>query len=107
MTVRIFLATVVGTFSLIAKMLRLLHHIRQHFLRCERNCYKKYAGTDSWVLVTGGSDGIGLEMCKQMAAQGFNVCIVARNEEKIKSKIPEILECNKNIKTRYVIADFA
>ena len=70
----------------------------------------KYSGKDSWVVVTGGSDGIGLEICKQMARQGFNVCIVGRNEEKIKEKFVEIEACapkDKKMKTRTVIADFA
>ena len=37
----------------------------------------------SWVVITGGSDGIGLEMAKKVALEGFNVCIVARNEAKM------------------------
>ncbi len=43
--------------------------------------------TDSWVIVTGGSDGIGLEICDQMAAQGFNICIVGRSVSKIDEKL--------------------
>ena len=34
---------------------------------------------DAWAVVSGGSDGIGLAMCKNLARQGFNICIVARN----------------------------
>ncbi len=41
--------------------------------------YLRYGGKDSWVIVTGGSDGIGLEICQQMAVIGFNICIVGRN----------------------------
>ena len=40
--------------------------------------------------MTGGSDGIGLSMCKQLANEGFNICIIARNEEKMKEKVIEI-----------------
>jgi len=35
----------------------------------------------SWALVTGASDGIGLAMCKVLAAEhGFNIIMVARSE---------------------------
>jgi len=38
----------------------------------------------SWALVTGASDGIGLAMCKVLAAEhGFNIIMVARSEEKL------------------------
>ena len=80
----------------------------RHFLRPAQDVHEKYGGKDSWALVTGGSDGIGLEICKQMAQQGFNICIVARNEEKMKLRIPEIEAATTHkIKTRYVVADFS
>jgi short-subunit dehydrogenase len=61
---------------------------------------------DSWVVVTGGSDGIGLEICEQMAEKGFNICIIARNESKINEKL-SILEKKHNVKTRCIVFDFA
>jgi len=44
--------------------------------------YIKYGvkGGSSWAVVTGGSDGIGLAMCKKLANEGFNILIVARNQ---------------------------
>jgi len=41
-------------------------------------------------VITGASDGIGLAMCYHLAKQGFNICLVARNEEKMKTKIKEL-----------------
>jgi len=41
-------------------------------------------------VITGGSDGYGLDICHKLAAQGFNICMVARNEEKMKNKLAEI-----------------
>ena len=61
-----------------------------------------YGREDSWAVVTGGSDGIGLAMCKKLADEGFNICMVARNEEKMKDKLKEI-----KTKTMYVVADFS
>ena len=72
------------------------------------NCYKNYAQKDSYVVVTGGSDGIGLEICKKMAKQGFNICMVSRNEEKMRIKLEEVLSvCTTKVKTMYLVADFA
>lgn len=48
---------------------------------------KTYGGPDSWVVVTGGSDGIGLQFCKDLSKLGFNICIIGRNELKIKEKL--------------------
>jgi short-subunit dehydrogenase len=42
-----------------------------------------------------------------MAALGFNVCIVARNEDKISLKLEELAKEYPNVKRRAVIADFA
>jgi hypothetical protein len=37
----------------------------------------------SWAVVTGGSDGIGFGMCKKLAGEGYNICIISRNEHKM------------------------
>lgn len=37
----------------------------------------------NWAFVTGGSDGLGLALAKQVAAQGMNCLLVARNEAKL------------------------
>jgi len=61
-------------------------------------------------VVTGGSDGIGFAMAKKLATQGFNICIIARNKEKIDQKLVEIKnECRNgddSFKTMALIADF-
>ena len=36
--------------------------------------------------MTGGSDGIGYAICQKLALDGFNICIIARNEEKMNRK---------------------
>lgn len=43
---------------------------------------KKYAG---YALITGGSSGFGLEFAKQLAALGYNLVLVARNEARLES----------------------
>ncbi len=38
---------------------------------------------ETWALVTGGSDGIGLEMCNRLAGLGFKICMVSRDGAKM------------------------
>jgi len=54
-------------------------------------------GSDSWAVITGGSDGIGLAMAHNLAKQGFNICIVARNEPKMKNACEEVKKTNGQI----------
>jgi len=44
----------------------------------------------TWAVVTGGSDGIGFAICKKLAKEGFNICIISRNKNKIDEKLEEI-----------------
>ena len=42
----------------------------------------------SWAVITGGSDGIGFAMAKNLAVNSnFNICIIGRNAEKMKQKL--------------------
>ena len=50
------------------------------------NLQKRY-GENSWAVITGGSDGIGFGFCEELASQGFNICMISRNGEKINRKI--------------------
>ena len=56
--------------------------------------------------MTGGSDGIGFEFCKQLAKDGFNICIVSRTESKLIAAADEIKK-SFGVETRIVVADFA
>ena len=80
---------------------------------CRLSCQSKTRTFDrhgiagkSWAVVTGGSDGIGLAMCHKLAKEGFNICIVARNESKMQGCLQDIQDKCPNVQTMYVIADF-
>ena len=81
-------------------------HMFRGCCKSKTHVFDKYGRNGSWALVTGGSDGIGLEMCHQLAAQGFNILMVARNEEKMKGKIDEIRSIYPTVECRNIICDF-
>lgn len=54
----------------------------RHFLRPRRNLSYRY-GVDSWALVTGATDGIGEQLCYQLAKSGFNIVLIGRSDEKL------------------------
>ena len=91
-------------------LIYILGALYRRFLK-SNDIYSKYANSQrgvSWALVTGGSDGIGLSLCKKLARDGFNICIVSRNQQKMEDKIKEIKEQvqNDSIKYEYIVADF-
>ena len=64
----------------------------------------RYGGKGTWALVTGASDGIGLEFCRQLAKEGFNICLVSRTKSKMEAAIEKHIQ---GVETRVVVADFA
>ena len=98
----------IGALKLTSTALKLLAFTYRHTLKGVPNLLKKYADPSKkpWAVVTGGSDGIGEQFCRDLAARGFNICIIARNEQKINEKLANIKKnCGKEIETRCVVAD--
>jgi short-subunit dehydrogenase len=59
-----------------------------------------------WALVTGASDGIGLEACRQLAARGLNLVLVARRRERLETLAHE-LEVGYAIQCRVLAMDLS
>lgn len=57
-----------------------------------------------WALVTGASSGIGAEFCRQIAARGLNIILVARSTDKLEALATEIQQAHK-VETRVITAD--
>ena len=99
---------VLGALYLVFNILCFLKLIYKYtFGKCA--CHKKKLRPDKneWAVVTGGSDGIGLAIAKNLAARGFNIVVVGRNITKVHQKLKEIQQVNQNIQTRSIIADLA
>lgn len=62
---------------------------------------------DRIVLITGASSGIGLETAKQLAAQGAQLVLVARSEDKLKEAVATIKAQTPGANVKYYIADFS
>ena len=58
-------------------------------------------------MITGASDGIGAEYAVLLAEAGFNICLVARSEAKLKDVEQRVKKANGTVKTRIEIADFS
>src|ERR1700743_2523949 len=57
-------------------------------------------------LVTGASSGIGLDLAKRFAAEGYDVALVARSEDKLK-EVAAAIEAEHQVRAHVVTADLA
>ena len=64
-------------------------------------------GDNTWAVITGASDGIGLGFAKELAKEKFNICLIARNRKKLETVETQLKESYPEIKTYVVVADFA
>ncbi len=59
------------------------------------------------VLLTGATDGIGLESAKRFAKEGHNLLLHGRNIEKLERVKKELLEINHSIRIQTFVADLS
>ncbi|OXV06979.1 hypothetical protein Egran_05255 [Elaphomyces granulatus] len=101
-TMKIF--TYVGAvtcFTFLVKVARHIHcYLRPSSLH--RSCPP---GKDSWALVTGASDGIGLGFAQELCSRGFNVFLHGRNRQKL-LRVQEQLKMQwPTSKTKIIVFD--
>ena len=72
-----------GTILIIHLLYRLLRFVHLYFIQQSTLPRYLHAGENSYALVTGASDGIGVELARQLLAKGFNVILHSRNPDKL------------------------
>jgi 17beta-estradiol 17-dehydrogenase / very-long-chain 3-oxoacyl-CoA reductase len=75
------LLKIVGFLKLLELLYRFWWTIKRN-MRTTDYMTERY-GNGSWAVITGGSDGIGLAMGKELARRHFNIVIVGRNAPKM------------------------
>lgn len=95
---------VIGLLKLIELIYRIVWTIKRQ-MRTTEALTDRY-GRGSWAVVTGGSDGIGLAMCKELALRHFNIVIIARNERKMAEAAAEIKLLYPKTEVKTITFDF-
>lgn len=101
-----YLVAIVGIYIFSRGMYSLWLIIQEIFLLKEKDHLTIY-GQNSWALITGSTDGIGLEFARQLAKRGFNIIISARNPEKLLKRKQEIQAEFPKIKIKTLEADYS
>ena len=60
---------------------------------------------DSWALITGASDGIGLGFAQELAQRGFNVILHGRNKQKLENVTQQLVKDFPQVQTRIFVVD--
>lgn len=80
--------------------------IYRHFIRKGHDLIARY-GKESWVLVTGATDGIGKGFALDLAKRGFNIVLVSRTLSKLNEVAEEIrVATDKKAQVKIVEFDF-
>ena len=79
--------------------------VQEIYLLKELNLAERY-GRGSFAVVTGSTDGIGLEFAVQLAKRGFNIVMVSRNAQKMAEKEQLIKAANANVQVIKIEFDF-
>lgn len=73
----------IGTIAVVHLLYRLLRFVHLYFIQQSKLSRYLHAGENTYALVTGASDGIGIELVRQLLAKGFNVILHGRNPDKL------------------------
>jgi len=63
-------------------------------------------GRGSWAIVTGSSDGMGAEYCRQLTKAGFNIVLISRTKSKMDDVGSQLIDLNTQVQTKVITADF-
>jgi 17beta-estradiol 17-dehydrogenase / very-long-chain 3-oxoacyl-CoA reductase len=94
-----------GAIALTSLSYKLIYFVNLYFLsssRISRYLAPTPEGDKPWALVTGSSDGIGLETARLLYTKGFNVLLHGRNPEKLAKVRNDILASSPDVKDREI-----
>ncbi|KAF7974355.1 hypothetical protein HWV62_12306 [Athelia sp. TMB] len=102
------LLLVLGSVSLGQFLLKTIYAFVQTFLLSGTSLKKFGAKKGAWAVVTGASDGIGREYALQLAKAGFNILLVARNQQMLSTLAEEIgTKYGPSVTAKVQLIDFA
>ena len=101
-----YLLLAVGSVVLLRGVLALYLFLRVAVTRLNEQWAAKY-GSKSWALVTGCTEGIGRAFCYELAALGFNLVLVSRNEKKIDALTHDLWAKFPKLNCEVIKADFS
>jgi uncharacterized protein len=80
--------------------------VDQYMLMSEQNLPQRYSAKEgTWVLITGPSSGMGERFAHEFADRGFNLLLVG--SKRTKNVIKDIKKLHKDIKIKFIEADFS
>ncbi|KAF8070405.1 3-ketoacyl-CoA reductase [Lyophyllum atratum] len=96
-----------GFFSVARLVFQTLSVLLQTFVIPGKNLKRFGAKKGAWAVVTGASDGIGKEFAFQLAKAGFNVLLVARNKDLLRTTASDIAKKYPGVSTETHTIDFS
>jgi len=96
---------VFGLFVISKTILKSLLWVKKYFLSFERDFKKLYG--DGWVIITGGSEGIGKSLAEEFAKRGFKILLISRTEETLKKTSDELSKIQGANQIEYLAFDFS
>ena len=79
----------IGAFKAAKVSAKSSYALLKYFVLPRRNMQARY-GANSWAVVTGASDGIGKQYAIELAKEGFNIVLMARNKAKTEAVSQDI-----------------
>jgi short-subunit dehydrogenase len=95
----------IGFYIITKSILRMLSWVKKYYLSFEIDFKKLYG--DGWVIITGGSTGIGKALATQFAKRGHKILLIARDETKLLETANELRKLSENTIVEYLSFDLS
>ena len=82
--------SIIGIIVIIRYLFLIFDFIKKHIFQSKNNLKEKYG--DGFVIITGGSRGIGLSFAKEFLKENFKVCLVSSNKERLEKVRKDLLD---------------